>query len=460
MPRNDGVRPVALAVAAGAVAGGVYTASPTTVGFLLVLPAIFAWAGRDLPSHERRWVRGLLTVAIVARAIAVAGLFLTADRFHHSFAVLIGDERFTLERSQWLVHLARGFRIDAIDFRDAFGEYGRSGVQEALAYWQLWFGLAPYGAHLINVLIWVSGAIVLHRMTRQAFGPLAALPGFAIVLFLPTLFIWSISALKEPAYFLLTALALAGAMTFLRASRAAQRATGFALCLASVAAIATLRSIALFVAAGGLLLGAAVWAATRRVRIATAVVLVILAGVGLRRQATQDLAMTAMRRAAITHLGHVRSGGYSYWLLDPRFYTRAPGMDEREYRLLYMLPAEAGRFALRAAVSFFAIPLPWQAQSRSALILLPQQVAWYGLAALAAIGMVAGWRRDAILTSFLVANVVLGAAVVSLPNGNVGTLVRLRDSVVTLVVWLSALGGCAALDWAARHFSEGVDASS
>jgi hypothetical protein len=175
----------------------------------------------------------------------------------------------------------------------------------------------------------------------------------------------------------------------------------------------------------------------------------------LQQQPVADRVMDLFRVAAITHRGNVRTPGYGYWLLDPHFYTRRYGTDVRDYNRLNMEPAEVERFAIRAAASFFIVPLPWKAESRSALALVPQQLAWYGLAALAAAGLLAGWRRDAVFTWLLAGNVLLGAAAVSLFNGNVGTLVRMRDSVVPVMMWLSAVGGCAVLEWTARRFSEG-----
>jgi len=50
--------------------------------------------------------------------------------------------------------------------------------------------------------------------------------------------------------------------------------------------------------------------------------------------------------------------------------------------------------------------------------------------------------------------VLLGAAAVALYSGNVGTLVRMRDSVVPVIAWLSAVGGCAVLESAARQSAE------
>ena len=78
------------------------------------------------------------------------------------------------------------------------------------------------------------------------------------------------------------------------------------------------------------------------------------------------------------------------------------------------------------------------------------------LAALLFAGIAAGWRRDAFFTWILLGNALIGIAAVTLYSGNVGTLVRMRDSVVPVLVWLSALGGCAVLESAARHFSTGT----
>jgi len=449
-PAGFPLRAIGYAVVAGILAGAAYTASPTTVCFLLLLPILFAWAQSGLGSRERRWVVLLLGVAVAARLLALSAFFLSVDSFSEPYAVLIGDERFILTQSSWMVNLARGQRLDALNYFDNFGPYGRSGLQVLLAYWQLWFGPAPYGAHLLSVAMWLCGAIALQRTARAAFGPLAALGGFAVVLFMPTLFVWSISALKEPAYFFLTATTIAGAATVVRSRRLPTRVSAAVLAACAVAAISTVRSIALAVTAGGLVLAAAGWGATRRVWLGViAIALVVTAGLwAVRQPAIEARLRYAFKIAAVTHRGHVSTPGYGYWLLDSYFYTREDDINS------YMQPSDVGRFVTRAAASFVAVPLPWKSESRAAVMLMPQQVVWYGLAALAGIGMVAGWRRDAVFTWLLVGNVLLGAAAVALYNGNVGTLVRMRDSVVPVIVWLSAVGGCAVLESARRRSSE------
>ena len=91
---------------------------------------------------------------------------------------------------------------------------------------------------------------------------------------------------------------------------------------------------------------------------------------------------------------------------------------------------EAARFVIRAVASFLIVPAPWQLQSIREVAYLPEQIAWYALLVLLPIGIVAGCRRDRLVTCMLVGYALPTAAVLALTNGNVGTLLRLRGLVV------------------------------
>src|SRR5207249_1785592 len=112
--------------------------SPTTLWFLLFLPVLFIWARRDLGPRERRWVLGLLGIAVTVRLAALAVFFLAGDRFNQPYAVLAGDERYIIDRSQWMLELALGHRVAPVDYVDVFEVYGQSGLQNLFSYWQLW----------------------------------------------------------------------------------------------------------------------------------------------------------------------------------------------------------------------------------------------------------------------------------------------------------------------------------
>jgi len=441
--------------AAGVLVGVAYTLSPTTVWFLLLMLVVFAWARQGLGPREQRWVMGLLGTALITRVAALVAVFLLADRSRDPFAILFIDERLMISRSMWMLEFALGKELAPDDRIGWYGLYGRSGLQDILAYWQLWFGPAPYGVRLLNVAMWLTGAVVLHRTARCSFGPLPALGGLGLVLFMPTLFVWSVSALKEAPSFFLTAVVIASAVAVVRGTRRSDRVLAAVLLVVAVATISTMRNTSLFVTSGGLGFAAAGWLLTRRAWVC-ATVLAVAVGVtpwAARLPAAEHLLMQQFRQAAAYHFTNVSVEGYSYKLLDEEYYDpkHDAGID---FSLLK--PDEAARFALRGVTHFLTAPVPWNVVSTPALAFLPQQVAWYILAALAVVGVGAGFRRDRALTWLLVGNALVGSVTVALFGGNEGTFVRMRDSVVPVIVWLSALGGSVVLEWYARYFSQGA----
>jgi hypothetical protein len=442
-------------ILAGIAVGGLYGLSPATVWFLLALPALFVWAGHGLGPRERRWIFGVLGAAVLLRLLVIAGLFLLGDHVNEAFAVLFGDERAIEERSLWTLNLALRRLLAPFAYELIYSAYGKSSIYSVFGWWQYWVGPAPYGIRLVNMLMWLTAAVALHRTARRAFGQLPALAGLVALLFMPTLFVWSLSVLKEPVYFLLTTCTIVGAMTFARGASLPARLLGAVAACAAVGAMMSLRSIGPFVSAGGLLAAAVLWTSTRRAWIGAIVLVIAVAGCtwAVRSGTVRTRVMPQLRLAAVVHIGHVRTPGYAYQLLDRRFYSDFWGDPFQGAK--GMSHAEMARFVVRAAASVLTVPLPWEAASLASLVLLPQQVAWYILALLAAAGIAAGGRRDPLFTWLLVGTIGLGAAVVSLFNGNVGTLVRMRDSIVPLVVWLSAIGACAVLEWTARCFSRG-----
>src|SRR5439155_1104070 len=170
-----------------------------------------------LSERERRWVWGLLALAIALRLLAVALLFLTTD--HHNAASFFwdGDGVALKRRGLWIRNVWLGQPITPLQFSVAFDpSYGWTTYIYVLAYLQYLLGPAPYGVHLFNIALFLTMAVALYRLVRSAYGPEAALLGFGLLLFLPTPFFWSVSALKESLYLLLATIALVGAVTMLR----------------------------------------------------------------------------------------------------------------------------------------------------------------------------------------------------------------------------------------------------
>lgn len=436
--------PVLLWAAVAAVfIGAAYALSPMTVWFSLAMALLFSYAGRGLFDRERRWVLGVLAVALVLRVSAIAGFFLLTDHTyqHESFASLFGDEDWIKARSIGIRNVWLGIPISPRQFTAIFVGYGSKAYNYWLAFLQVVLGPMPYGVHLLNVGLFLAGAVVLHRMIRHAYGSLPAFGGFSILLFLPTLFVWSVSALKESLYFLLTVMALVAAVKVARVDAWSKRLLAFAISVGAGGAIGNLRSGAFAVTVFAIVLGFVTWFITRRVWLLAASLLVVLVagGVAVSQPDIQDRIADELRHAAALHLGHVHTPGYHYRLLDQQFYhTVRPPVDS-------MTTPEVLRFAVRAVLSFVVVPLPWQVNSWPALAFLSQQVIWYILVGLAAIGFPVGLRKDPLITGMLVGYILVNSVIVALTSGNIGSLVRHRDMIVPYVAMLSALGAYSVL---------------
>jgi hypothetical protein len=419
-----------------------YTLTPLTVCVIAVGAVLLPRLLRDIDLPERRWIAAIVGVAIAVRLLAIGAVFVRNLPLHDDQFVGApgGDEAYAMSRALRMRDIVRGSAgATKYDYFVAYDEYGRNSYITALTALEIVFGPTPYSLRLLNVLLFVVGALLLFRVCRAAFGPLAAAGGLALILFWPTLFAWSISLLKEPLYFLLSAVILASAIRAFQARMLPSAAAAAAAGAAAAVLVRDLRPAAVPLALAGLALGVAGFLLGRSLRVAgiAMAAAAIAAAVLVSTPRGQGALVRALEAAAKTHTGHVFTVGHDYKLLDAGFYFN-PSTPVSS--LLTLRPPEAARYAVRAAVSFLVVPTPWQLRSLRELAYVPEQIGWYVLIALVVPGIVAGWRRNRIVTATLVGYALPTAAALALTNGNVGTLLRLRGLVLPSLVWIGALG--------------------
>jgi hypothetical protein len=178
--------------------------------------------------------------------------------------------------------------------------------------------------------------------------------------------------------------------------------------------------------------------------IAAVVAVPIVATGAIRQPVVKDAVLYQIRQMAATHIGFVNSPGPAYRLLDDDFYALRRSKDD-------LTIDEAWRFVAGAVREFVLMPRPWAPHSRNEIAMVPQQLIWYGLLIFSVPGLVAGLRRDTLVTGLLIGTALVGAAAIAPASGNVGTLIRHRDMIVPFVVWIGVLGAivtmnqCAAL---------------
>ena len=425
------------AVAAGTIAAAAYALSPLTIWMTLAAAAVVWFAGRGLPDNERRWLQILLGTAIGIRFAVVAVVFLLSEHDTQGTLILSGDEAYTLGRTLRLRNLLLGLPGLKYDYVIAFDLYGQTSYLAVMTVAQLLFGPSPYGLRLLNVMLFVAGAAILFRTAHHSFGRLPAFAGLTVLLFLPTLFLWSISLLKESLYFFLAASILASTLLLLRSPRKRWRIAAAIVIALGLVALRDLRAGAIALVVSGILLGLGLHVlTTSRARFITGVAVLTLAlGIALSIPAIQSRVVDAVEQAANVHIGHVFTIGHHYKLLDEGFYISL-NLDP------VITAPEAARFVVRGVISFLIVPLGDGIATRGELALLPDIALWYALLLLVPFGLRAAHQSDALLTCLLIGYVVPTGIVVALTNGNVGTLLRFRGLVLPYLVWLAGVGFC------------------
>ena len=470
-----------LATAFAVLGGFLYTLSPVSVWCGAGFVGLFVWAGSGLPDRERRWLLGVLTVALGLRLLAVIGLFLVfsyapesrfltdlSERFSVSF-FFDGDGRYLKQRAWWLrntwLDVPIGERYFRLAFSRDFPGYAWTGYLYVIAYLQYLLGPAPFGVHLFNILLFLTASVALYRLVRTAYTPGAAFAGLTLLLFLPTLFAWSISAMKESFHLFVGTVAFVTVIEIVR-GRARMRLLAVAGLVAAMGVLATVRGGAVEIMAAGLAGGLLMRLLTLRKWLVVATLVCLAAGLfavsprpdmldrvtnPIFGRSVQTLVMDGLSKTAHTHLGHAVSRGHALKLLDESVYLKTSL--NRGYKVVIseLTPEELTRYVVRGAVAFLVVPLPWDVVSWSELAMVPQQVVWYLMVPLAMVGVVAGLRRDPLVTLLLVSCIVVAAVPIGLSNGNIGTLVRHRDTVVPFVVWLSGLGVVCLAGWLASR---------
>ena len=434
-------RVIAAAAGAGIVLGVCYSLSPMTVLCLPLLVVMSMWAGRGLSPGERRWFIGLLAVAVLARLAVIAGLFLTADP-GQPFATLFGDEEFFKYRSMWMRNIGLGLPISRADFIYAYDDVGQSSYLYVLAYLQALLGPLPYGVHVLNATVYLAGVLLVYRYVRPVFGRVAALTGLALLLFFPSLFVWSISALKEPMYTLVAVGELLCCLWLVRGRTWWHRVAAAIGLVVAVVALDSLRRGGMLVGIAGAVGGVTLGMLGSRPRLAWAALAAapVLAVALFLVPPTQQRLLASARETASYHSGHIGSSGYSYKILDPRYY--------HDRRLLaQMPPREAGQYVVRSVISYVTEPVPWRAESAGLRAYLPEQMLWYVLLVFVPFGLVAGFRLDPLLTGLLASHAGALIMMVALTSGNIGTLIRHRGLALPYLAWLTGLGVCRVVEY-------------
>jgi hypothetical protein len=435
------VRNILLSIGAGLTLAVLYTASPLLLWVMAGAAVLLALARRGLPESERRLLVTVLAAGLAARLLLVAGLVILGlpSLNDLSIGAMAGDEAYYLGRALRARDIILGFTEGMYDYFVVYDDYGRTSYLGVLTAIQVLFGPTPFSMRVLNAVFFVTGAALLFRIARKAFGPTPAFSGLMVLLFLPSLLFSSISILKESLYFLCASLVLFCSIRLFQTRNLVHAGIMILIAGGNLWLLDDLRRGAVLLLGAGIALGLVLYfAAANARRLAAAIAtVVVVAAIGLAQPSLRTRAVDAVVSAAKIHGGHVFTVGHAYKLLDEDFYMNPAAPASWP---LTLTEPQAARFLIRAAISFVVTPWPWETRSRGELAYLPEHLLWYLLIAALPAGIAAGWKRDRLVTALLIGYVVPTAAALALTNGNVGTLLRLRGLVTPYLIWIGMLG--------------------
>ena len=442
----------------GGVLGAAWFVSPGSVFIILLVAAVSALLYRRVSPEDRRFVIILFLLGFLLRALLSVGLDvgsrLVTGQWPGKHAapsgwdlgirdqtreyVKMGDSDYLSQRGYAAAQFARGSQAPVVLYRLQQG-YAQNGYTYVVGAFYYLFGFSPVAIKLVNCLIGALLGPALFALAKACFNAPIARWSSAVVTFFPSLLFWSASNLKDPAIHLLTFLLC---WVFVQISRARTVWTRIGYGLLSIAMLwahTTLRSAAYSLLLPASFLGAAglLWAARRPWRLAA--IGVLLAGaLWTHPQPVQS----AFLRAFSMHAGHVNTAGLSYRYLPDAYYASGyfktvqdPGRVVTPRMLSRAVPAAVFHYLLE--------PLPRTTDNVLLWCALLQMMLWYLIVGLAAVGVWWSLRWNSRRGLFPVTALAAWLMVGALTNGNIGTVIRMRDMITPFVVLFAGAGGWA-----------------
>jgi len=342
---------------------------------------------------------------------------------------------------------------------------------------QLWAGLFGVGT-----------AVLTTQLARQIISTGWAIGAGLMVALLPSQVLWSSVVLRESmVWFLLVVLALV--VTALGRVSGWRTVALLAIALGSVVALGHLRQQTMVAASWALVAAAPLAFGRRRIALSGALATVALTGpaiiglgiggIDLVRAAAPTLNQTrtflsvgastaftptsVLQPGAATTTSEPGSGEAQRTTGAEAIARRATqtAVDSRgevhsvvgsSDGSLYAFEDGLGanlRHLPRGLIATTLRPFPWEASGGARGLAAVESVGWYGLYALAAIGLAGAWRRRDVLAFPAVVSAMI-LAIGAVTQGNLGTAFRHRGQIFWVVAVLAALGAAQAVTRARR----------
>lgn len=385
--------------------------------------------------EEKKFIRRLFLVGFIARVVIVLvisilaifsgqimNFYYTHGCPNYSTPDIIDDSGYYTLRSFYTTLYLQGVPLTPYTIRAVVKQiYGFTGFIYVLAGYFMVFGYGPISSRFINCFLGALTAVVIYFMVRRIFGRGPAKISAVLAAFFPSLFLWSVTNLKETSYIFFVYLMLLAAVKF----KESRKVIYIVISLVSLFIQTFLRGgyeevifIGLFVIFADLFMEMVV-ALYKKKKLTFILFMGFLAIslLAVNRSRIMPKFELLKEKVLAQHRGISSATGSSYRLLSQDILNSQRTLTNSQFL----------QMVARGWLHILLEPFPWKIKTKLLLLSSPQIILWYGLLLFAVIGMVMAARYRFRESFILFLYFFFMASALGATGGNIGTIFRLRD---------------------------------
>ena len=185
------------------------TAFDISLVLLIIISILHFYEGDEKIFLIKLFIAGITVRVFLMLAIQFS-LYLHG-RYVHIFGdkalYLFGDDGYYTLRSWWMAQHFSGKALSGEVLRSAFDKiYGNSSYLYVMAFFYYFFGFSPISAIFINCIFSVLTGFVYYKIAKDITDIKSAQITGSLIVFFPSLIIWSVVNLKDSLFIFITGL--------------------------------------------------------------------------------------------------------------------------------------------------------------------------------------------------------------------------------------------------------------
>jgi hypothetical protein len=313
--------------------------------------------------------------------------------------------------------------------------YGLSGFIYVLAGFFRMFGYSPIASRFINSFFGSLTIILVYSITKNIFNERPARLAAILTAIFPSVFLWSITNLKETSMMFAAFLTIWSLVKFQKKKSIYYLIAGLLsiwfqgfirFTYGKEFVVITVFAVLFYI----FYLGMTRLILRRRIAVFLLIFMIGSAVVVFKREQACLVLKGSFAKVLTQHRGATGSGGVCYKLLPEEYYTGNKSLNLNDFCKMF----GKGWFHVMFE------PLPWKTQTKSMLFCFPQMFLWYFLVAFAVPGAVTSLRYRSKESIFLIMYFFLITSGLAVTGGNIGTVFRIRDINTPIVLIFSSIG--------------------